>query len=125
MMNRLWISFRIFCLTFSKCLPDSIMKICFHILENQIKIFIVFGPDHIVEFDKIGMIKFMKEDNFPKGSLSISRMLKSIEYFFKSKYLACLLINNLPHMTVSTTPELLGQGVFLKNMSLNFFAHFL
>ena len=101
------------------------MKICFHILENQIKIFIVFGPDHIVEFDEIGMIKFMKEDNFPKGSLSISRMLKSIEYFFKSKYLACLLINNLPHMTVSTTPELLGQGVFLKDMSLNFFAHFL
>lgn len=53
-------------------LPDGVVEISLHKFENQVEIFIILGSDHIVKFDKVRVIKFMKKHNLAKGSLSIS-----------------------------------------------------
>ena len=58
------------------------MQICFHEFENQVEIFIILGSNNIMQFDEVGMIKFMQEYYLAKSSLCICGMLKSIKDFF-------------------------------------------
>lgn len=57
------------------------MEICFHEFENQVKILIILSPNNIMQFDEVGVIKFVEEYDLAKSSLGICGMLKSIKNF--------------------------------------------
>jgi len=60
------------------------MKISLHEFEYQIQIFVVFGPNYLMKFDYVGVIKLLQQTYLSKGPLSVSGVLKGIEYFFES-----------------------------------------
>lgn len=67
---------------FEDFLADSIVEICFHEFEYQVQIFIVLGSNDSVKFDDVFVINLVEKDDFAVGTLSISGVLKGIEYFF-------------------------------------------
>lgn len=78
-----------------------------------------------MEFDDIGMIKFVEEDNLSVGSLGICGMLESIEYFFECQSLISFFIGNLPDMPIGSTSYFLDKCVFFQHMIFDLFAHIL
>jgi hypothetical protein len=61
------------------------MKVCFHIIEHKVEIFVILRLDNIEQPDDILMaIKFLKEHHFTECALCISCVMKSIEHFLKS-----------------------------------------
>jgi hypothetical protein len=90
-------------------------------------------------------MQFLKKHNFTECALGIRRVLESIKNFLQSDRLASLLLNGFPHNAVSlkgkfeiktngkrekkrrtdSFSEKLADLVLLKDMLVNFFAHFL
>ena len=101
------------------------MEVSFHVLKHKIKIFIVFSSDDLMQLNNVSMLKLLKKYDFPIGSLSISWMLESIEYFFESKSLAIFLVGNFPNNTIGSTSNFFDYVVSLKDMSFYFLWHFL
>ena len=56
---------------FKDFLSYCIMQICFHILKDQVQVFIVLGTDHSVKFYNVLMVDLMQEDYLAIGTLSI------------------------------------------------------
>ena len=50
---------------------DEGMKIDVHMLKNKINIFILLGPDDVIDFDDILVFELFEEHDFTVGSLSI------------------------------------------------------
>ena len=84
-------------------LAYGIMQICFHKLEYQIQILIVLCFYYVMQFDDIIVIELVQKHDFTIGSLSISRVLKSIEYFFKCQSLTVLFVCDFPDMSIGPT----------------------
>lgn len=78
-----------------------------------------------MEFDDVGMVKLVKKYNLSISSLSICRMLESIEYFFECHGLISFFIGNLPDMTIGSTPYFFNKCIFFKHMVFHLFAHIL
>ena len=55
----------------SECLPDGVVEVCLHELENEIEILIIFCADDLVQLDDIGMIQLLKEGDLSEGALCI------------------------------------------------------
>ena len=71
---------------FHNIIADSIVQIGLHILENEVHVFIVFSSYGFMQFDDVCMFSLLQNFYLSESSLCISGVLKSIEYFFKSKY---------------------------------------
>ncbi len=62
--------------------PYGIVKIGLQKLKHQIQVFVVLGPDYLVQFDDIRVVKLVQQYYLPICALSVRGVLKSIEYFF-------------------------------------------
>ena len=56
---------------FKNFLADGVMKICLHKLKYQVKIFIIFSSDHIIESNDVAMVHFEEIANFSVGTLCV------------------------------------------------------
>ena len=92
---------------FEDFLSNSIVEICFHELKDQVQIFIILGSNNSVQFYNIFTINLVKKDDFAIGTLSVSGVLKGIEYIFYSKEFTCFNLINFPDMSVGTTVKFL------------------
>lgn len=96
------------------------MEVCFHELEHQIEVFIVFSTKNLLELDHVGVVQFLKEDDLSVGALGISRVLEGIEDLLEGEGLSCLAISNLPDDTVGSASDLLDDCISLEHMGFYF-----
>jgi hypothetical protein len=106
-------------------LPDHIVQIGLHKLENQIDVFVVLGPDHRVEFDYVGVVHLVQQRDLAEGALGVSRMLERIEYLFEGNDCLGLSVDGLPDVSVGSTAHLLHELESFDDMFFHLFAHFL
>jgi hypothetical protein len=79
------------------------MEVGFHELEDQVEVFVIVGFDDVVEFDDVGMVEFVEEDNFSVGALGIGGVLEGIEYFFECEGFPSFFIIDFPNMSICAT----------------------
>lgn len=58
------------------------MQICFHKLEHQIQILLVFGLVNLIQAYDIWVLQLVQDFNFTVGTLSIYRISKCVKNFF-------------------------------------------
>ena len=94
------------------------MQIDVHMFEDQVNIFVVLGPDDVIDFDDVFVFELFEEHDFAVGSLGIGGVGKGVEVLFEGFQLLCLAVSHLPHNSVSPTSDFLywliqGQHVRL------------
>lgn len=60
-------------------------KVSLHELENKIKILFIASPEHMMQFNDIGMTDFSQNLDFSVSSLCIDIIPKCSKYFFEGK----------------------------------------
>lgn len=104
--------------------PYHNMEISFHKIKHQVKIFIILGFDDVEEsYDVIVTVELLQKHDFAECSLSISCIMKGVEYFFEGYDPLELAIDGLPHDTVCAFAKLLYDFVFFENVRLDLFSH--
>lgn len=78
------------------------MQICFHVLKDQVKVFIIFGSNHLRQSHYVWVLDLMKKSYLAESSLRICRMLEGIKNLFKSESLSPLFISDLPNYAVGS-----------------------
>ena len=84
-------------------LPDSVVKVSFHVFEHQVQILIVFGPHHLLEPDDGAVLQFVEEGNLAEGALGVGGVLECIEYFLEGEGLSGLAVGDLPDVSVGSS----------------------
>lgn len=77
-----------------------IMKVGFHELEYKVDIFVILGFYCLVQLYDVYVIGLLQDFDFSVGPLSISGVLKGIEYFLQCVYLLCDSVLNFPYVPV-------------------------
>lgn len=44
---------------FEDAFGDYVVEVCFHVLEEQINVFVIIGPDGVVEPDDVGVFELL------------------------------------------------------------------
>lgn len=79
------------------------MQVSVHEVEYQVDVAVVLGADHVLQADDVLVAgELLQEDNFSECALRIRCILECIEVLLQSHYFLGLLINSLPHNTVSS-----------------------
>ncbi len=79
------------------------MQVCIHEVEHQVYVSIVFGPNHVLQANNVFVSgQFLKENDLTESTLCISCVLEGIEVFLQRNDLFSLLVDGLPHDTVSS-----------------------
>lgn len=76
-------------------------------LEDEVNIFVVLGPDDVIDFDDVFVFELFEEHDFAVGSLSIGGVGKGVEVFFEGFQLLCLAVSHFPHNPVGSTSDFL------------------
>ena len=63
-------------------LTDGVVEIGFHILKDQIEVFVIFCADDVQQFDDIVVVELMQVAYLSVGALRVDRVLEGVEYFF-------------------------------------------
>ena len=63
-------------------LPDGVVEVCFHVLKDEIKVFVIFRTDDVQQFDDIVVVELMQVAYLAVGTLCVDGMLEGVEYFF-------------------------------------------
>lgn len=96
---------------FEDLLPDCVVQVRLHILENEIEVLVVLSADHVVQLYYILMAELMQVADLPVGALGVDRVLEGIEYLLQRKGCVALAIAHLPHVPIRTRTNLLRQAV--------------
>lgn len=105
-------------------LPDGVVEVCFHVLKNKIKVFVIFSTDNVQQLDDIVVVELMQVAYLAVGALCVDGVLEGVEYFFKRQCSICFAVCHLPDMAVGTGTDLFGEGVTGKDVAFNLFCHF-
>lgn len=105
-------------------LPDGVVEVCFHVLKNKIKVFVIFSTDNVQQLDDIVVVELMQVAYLAIGALCVDGVLEGVEYFFKRQCSICFAVCHLPDMAVGTGTDLFGEGVTGKDVAFNLFCHF-
>ena len=105
-------------------LPDGVVEVCFHVLKNKIKVFVIFSTDNVQQLDDIVVVELMQVAYLAIGALCVDGVLEGVEYFFKRQCSICFAVCHLPDMAVGTRTDLFGEGVTGKDVAFNLFCHF-
>ena len=87
------------------------MQVGFHELKHQVKVLLVSRFNDAKQFDDILMVQAVQHFNLPVSPLSINRVSKSIEYFFKCKYLIRPFLLDFPYVTVGAATHFSNEVV--------------
>lgn len=94
------------------CTNHSV-QISVHKVEHQVDVAVIFSTHHILESDDVFVTgEFLQENDLAEGTLSIRRILESIEVLLQRNNLLRPLVNCLPDNTVSSlsySPKLTSQ----------------
>jgi hypothetical protein len=84
------------------CANHSV-QIRVHEVEHQVDVAVIFSAHHILESDDVFVAgEFLQEDDLAEGTLSIRRILESIEVLLECNDLLGPLVKCLPDNTVSS-----------------------
>lgn len=113
------------------------MQISVHEVEDKINVSVILSSDDILESNDVFMSRqLLQENDFSESALSVSCVLKRIKVLFQCDNLLGLLVDGLPHDTVSTLTfrgyhklsilltKFLEDFVLLQHVSFNLFGHF-
>jgi hypothetical protein len=79
------------------------MQIGIHEIEDQINVSVVLSTDNVLQADDILMARqLLQEDDFSESSLCVRCVLKGIEILLERDNVLRLLVDGLPHDTVSS-----------------------
>ena len=82
---------------------DDCMQIGIHEIEDQINVSVVLSTDNVLQADDILMARqLLQEDDFSESSLCVRCVLKGIEILLERDNVLRLLVDGLPHDTVSS-----------------------
>jgi len=65
-------------------LPDGVVEVCFHVLKDEIKVFVIFRTDDVQQFNDIVVVELMQVAYLAVGTLCVDGMLEGVEYFFSA-----------------------------------------
>jgi hypothetical protein len=107
----------------SSVLPDGVMKVGLHKLENQVEILIIFGADHLVQLHDVRMVQLLQESDLAESSLRVGGVLEGIEDLLERQCLTRFLFGDLPDVTVCPAAHLFEQRVLFEDVSLDLLCH--
>jgi hypothetical protein len=105
-------------------LPDGVVEVSFHVLKNEIKVFVIFRTDDVQQFNDIVVVELMQVAYLAVGTLCVDGVLEGVEYFFERQCAICFAVCHLPDVAVCTGTDLFGEGVTGKDVTFNLFCHF-
>jgi len=79
-----------------------IVKIGLHELKDKIYILIIVCFDCIEKLYDVGVVSLLQNLYLTVSSLSVSSMLKRVEYLFECKYLLCGFLLYFPDMSIGS-----------------------
>jgi len=92
-------------------------------LEYQVNILVVLGPDDVVEADDVLVFELFEEHDFPVGSLGIRWVCECVEVLLKRFQLLGFTIGHFPYNSVSSTSYFFDWLVKSQNVGLNIVRH--
>ena len=105
-------------------LPDRVVQVRLHVLENEIEVLVVVGADHAVQLYYVLVAQLVQVADLPVGALGVDRVLEGVEYLLQGECCPALPLAHLPHVPVRPRTHLLRQAVASQNVALNLFCHF-
>jgi hypothetical protein len=87
------------------------VEVGLHELEDQVEVLVIFCADDVVQFDDVGVVEFVQEDNFAVGPLRVGGVLEGIEDLLEREHLAGFFVGDLPDVAVGAAAQLFGQSV--------------
>lgn len=75
-------------------------------LEDQVNVFIVLGPNDFFKLDDVGMTQLHEKHDFSVSTLGICRIVKSIEILLKSFSVFCFFVDYLPDVSIGSAADL-------------------
>lgn len=98
-------------------LPYQGMQINVHVFEDKVNIFIVLGPDYVIDFDDVFLFELFEEHDFTVGSLGIGGVGEGIKVLFEGFELFCLAVSHFPYDSIGSTSDFLYwliQGEYMR-----------
>jgi hypothetical protein len=104
-------------------LPDDIVEVALHDLENQVQISSIVSLDHPLHLHYVLMIELVKDTHLSIGPLGIYIILKCIKDLLQGVLSARLSVDDFPNVTISSTSQKLFDLKCFSDVVLYFFAH--
>lgn len=100
-------------------LVNGVVKVCLHVLKNQIYVPMILANKHLMKLDDIRMLYFLEYGDFPESPLSIGSVLESLKYFFEGIGFFTGLMDYFPDVAIGTGAEFFENLIGLKNGGLD------
>jgi hypothetical protein len=104
-------------------LADEGMQVDVHVLEDQVDVLVVAGPDYFLEPDDVGVPQLPEEHYFSVGALRVGGVGKGVEVLLEGLHLFGFLVGDLPDVSIGPTAYLFGDMVLFKHVRFNFLGH--
>ena len=104
-------------------LADEGVEVDVHVLEDEVDVPVVFGPDDLLQFDDVGVAQLHQKHDFPVGPLGVGRVIKRIEVLLEGFHLFALLVGHFPDVAVSPAADLLDDVESGQNVRFYVLAH--
>ena len=88
-------------------LPNQSMQINVHMLKNEVNIFVILGPDCVVDADDVLMFELFEKHDLTVGSLGVCGVCEGVKIFFEGFELLGLAVCHFPDDSVSATSDFL------------------
>lgn len=97
---------------------DESEEIDVHVFEDEVDVSVIFGANHLLQFDYVGVCQFHEEHYFAIGSLCVCGVIESVKIFLECFDLSGFFIGHLPDVAVGAASDFLvdveaGQDVRL------------
>lgn len=98
---------------------NDVVEVCFHVLEEQINVFVIVGADGVIEFNDVRVFQLLQDLYFSKGTLGVSGMLKGIEDLFESEYSFGGFFLYLPDVAIGSRAHFLKYGEAFEDVTFD------
>lgn len=99
-------------------LSDDVVQVCLHVLEQQIDVLIIIGPDGVVQLDDVWVVQLPQDLDLSVGALRIGGVLEGVEDLLEREHLLRRLLLHLPHVSVGTGAHLLQDAETAQDVRL-------
>lgn len=102
---------------------DERVEVDVHMLKDQVNVPVILSLDNLLKTDYVRVRELHQKHNFSIRSLSVSRIIKSVEIFLERLDFPALTIYHFPDMAISAAADFFDDLKAGHNVSLHFFAH--
>ena len=103
--------------------PDEGVQVHVHVLEDEIDVDIIGGPQNFLQPDNIRVFQLLQKHDFAIDALGVCGVGESIEIFFQSLQAFSFSVLNFPDVPVCPAAYFLEQLILNCDMGIHCLAH--